>query len=208
MAEFFIFFRNRFSQKTSLLQNDWELESFSPHIKTLTSPFLLVGDTKEQLRNWKKNPSHSFEENFYRCDSFQKTLKKLERLRLDALVPIPQKKLRSLTLGGGPALRLSALLSPYLKIPIRDHLQEKRKNSPSQAKQRSFHRYLNPKEFTWTGESLVGRKILLIDDFWTSGQTLRSAARTLHLEGSDEIHGYVLGFKPFQRQEELPQKSS
>jgi hypothetical protein len=79
---------------------------------------------------------------------------------------------------------------------------------PSQAQMRGADRYRKPSSFVRVsrreGIPFPKSPYLLVDDFLTSGSTLRRALHALRLGGSDELspftdtefHAFVLGFRP------------
>ena len=42
--------------------------------------------------------------------------------------------------------------------------------------------------FWWTGKELSGRNVLLVDDIYTTGNTIDSAARSLKKAGAEKVY--------------------
>ena len=64
---------------------------------------------------------------------------------------------------------------------------------PPQATLNESERQKNIKSaFTWTGKSLNGRTIILIDDVITTGATLNEAALVLKMAGAHKVYALVL----------------
>jgi len=47
-------------------------------------------------------------------------------------------------------------------------------------------------------DAVVGRRLLVVDDVFTEGSTLREVARALVLAGADEVAGLTLARQPWQ----------
>ncbi len=60
-----------------------------------------------------------------------------------------------------------------------------------QAELDSWQRLSSQLDFEWTGAIRAPRSVILIDDFVTTGHTLREAARALKLSGVRQV--YVVG---------------
>ena len=67
-------------------------------------------------------------------------------------------------------------------------------------------RLSNPIEFDQTEnlEDQRGGNIILVDDFITTGHTVRAAAKTLKLSGALSVHVFALGVRPLQCGEQRP----
>lgn len=163
----------------------------------LFSPYLLIGETQRRLRDWKKRPSRGFEENIKQDQNFKEVIESIREHQFKALLPIPQKFERSLHLAGGPANRIAHILRQELQIPIVSGLISLHSNDLPQGKRMGIHRYSNRREYGWNRDYPVPKKILIVDDFWTSGQTIRSASRSLRRDGCDFVGAFVLGLRPF-----------
>jgi competence protein ComFC len=66
-------------------------------------------------------------------------------------------------------------------------------NNTAQAKLNQAERLaLSAQTFTWRGESLAGRSVLLIDDVISTGRSLSVAAEVLKAVGAEQVWGLVL----------------
>ncbi len=153
------------------------------------------------LRHWKKHPHSVFEnEIFRRAHPVLIQLKNTPpHESWNYIVPIPQRGSRAFFLGGGPARRIAMRLSRFLKIPVVEILEKQNPNTLPQAKKSLQERFESPMEFQVTTDhelDCVGKKILLVDDFMTSGQTIQQAKQALVRAGFDKVGVFVLGHRP------------
>ena len=106
----------------------------------------------------------------------------------DVITYVPLHKIRQKERGYNQSELLAKELSYLLELPLEDLLTKIKNNPPqhsTKASQRgdnvkNAYRIVDPK-------SVEGRKILLIDDIITTGNTLGECARMLRLSGADEI---------------------
>lgn len=158
--------------------------------------FLSVGPAHGILRHWKKSPHARLETGFFGRIEWSR-LRALRDRGLDAIVPVPQAYGRSVMLGGGPARRLAHRLSRALGVPVEETIGIQGNTYHRQAGRSGTERYETPIEFTLKrGTAPAPGRVLLVDDLFTSGRTLRAAVRALRLGGSDRVDGWVLGFRP------------
>lgn len=159
------------------------------------------GVSHKILRHWKKHPHSLFEtEIFRRARPALEKLKSCHRKESwDYLIPIPQKSSRAFLLGGGPARRIAERLARELNIPVADALENRSSDGSSQAKKSLQERFESPLEFgvtTHHGYEFFNKRALLVDDFMTSGQTLKQAKLALVRAGLDDVSIFVLGHRP------------
>lgn len=109
------------------------------------------------------------------------------------IIPIPLSKKRLHWRGFNQAEIIAReFCSHHLNYQLRLDLKRQKHRTP-QANLNEAGRLINIKSaFVWTGQSLNGRTILLIDDVVTTGATLNEAARILKLAGAKEVYALVL----------------
>jgi ComF family protein len=103
------------------------------------------------------------------------------------IVPIPLHAKRLNWRGFNQAELLANYLAEKFQIDLVPNLA-RIKNNPPQAKLTEEKRRINISGcFSWIGESLSGKKIILIDDVATTGSTLDEAARVLKIAGAAKV---------------------
>lgn len=137
-------------------------------------------------------------------------IKFIKEAKLQALIPMPQRFERSWRLRGSATHALANWLYQNTGIPVLHPLEIHKRHSISrQAQLSGFNRISNSLCYSVNFNVLdqTPNRILLIDDFMTSGHTLRNGARTLHLAGQGgvlrnlgsssrfEIHCLCLGIR-------------
>ncbi len=184
---------------------------------SVTAAYLSIGPGAHVLKSWKKAPSPSLTR-FLR-QSVKEKIARFDRPLL--IVPVPQSGARRWVLNGGSALRLCEIILEIRREP-RDRLVDLLELSVDrdlepQALKKGGQRYsrrsaIQPKEIPhsaqWAphvGPTETGADILLVDDFLTSGSTLRSATGAVRRQLNDLDRGcfrrrrvdvFVLGFRP------------
>ena len=110
------------------------------------------------------------------------------------LVPIPLHKKKLKSRGFNQASEIAKELSKNLAIPFSDNVLIKIKPTPAQVELKKEERIKNIKgTFSCSKLDLVkGKKILLVDDVFTTGATLEEAGRALRRAGASEVWGVVV----------------
>jgi len=108
------------------------------------------------------------------------------------IVPIPLHKRRQRERGFNQAEEIGKQLSPLLKIPIKTDILLRRKNTKPQVKLKKEERRKNIKDAFIINpkidiSSLKDKKIILLDDVFTSGSTMEEAAKVLRDRGIKQI---------------------
>jgi ComF family protein len=110
------------------------------------------------------------------------------------LIPIPLSKRRLRWRGFNQAEELAKELSKYLKIPLISNCLIKTRETLPQVELSEKERKENIKEAFYLRDQnkISGKKILLIDDVYTTGSTMEEAARVLKKAGAKEVWGIVV----------------
>lgn len=154
--------------------------------------YLSIGPGHAVLKAWKKIGGPLFDRIVLIPDAEASA-----RWPLGATIcPMPQGLRRSWALGRSPAERLAIRIAELRGGRIdRGLVALPRLQGTLRQAERSLEgRIADPPRFRHPGR-LAG-PVLLVDDFLTSGRTLRSAVRALALAGAGEVHAFVLGVRP------------
>ncbi|MCV9884684.1 ComF family protein [Metabacillus halosaccharovorans] len=108
-------------------------------------------------------------------------------IKLDATIPIPLSPERLYERGFNQA----KLLADFLPLPQLDILE--RTHHEKQSKKSRQERLTSSNVFSISDRSIIeGKNILLIDDIYTTGTTLRHAAKRLKDFGATSIYSLTL----------------
>ena len=107
------------------------------------------------------------------------------------LVPIPLSKGKLKERGFNQAEEIAKNLSNFLKIPLCNCLV-KIKETPSQVDLSEKERRENIKRVFEIEEEAKDKRILLVDDVYTTGTTMNEAAKVLKEAGAKEVWGVVI----------------
>ena len=111
-----------------------------------------------------------------------------EKERPDALVPVPLYRLRHRERGFNQAQELARTLARHARLPVCDAL-ERVKATRVQASLRRSERLRNQQgAFALKrGFDVAGRKLLIIDDVFTTGATINACAQVLRKSGASRV---------------------
>ncbi len=122
------------------------------------------------------------------------SINKLENFADFILIPIPShiKKLKQR--GFNPAQEIGKEISKILKIPLLDGVLTKTKPTIAQVELTKGERLKNIKGVfsCQNPESVAGKKIILIDDVFTTGATMEECAAELKKARAKEVWGMVV----------------
>ncbi len=167
-------------------------------IRSYSARYLLIGQGFRVLKRWKTHPGRAFDRRVLGRD-LARPLRESAGMRLASgeatVVAIPQDPRRSRILGGNPAERIALALSEGTGLKVQNLLQLPQLRTGSrQAEKTAGERLESPINFVATGP--CPKRIILVDDFMTTGHTLRSAATALARAGTREVDVFCLGFRP------------
>ena len=112
-----------------------------------------------------------------------------EQLSADYIIPVPLHKKRMRIRGFNQAEKIASYLSEYTNIPIIDCVKRNRNTKRLYALNK-FQRekeLKNAFEVKDGSEEIIGKKIILVDDIFTTGTTVNEISKKLKIYGVDEI---------------------
>ena len=127
------------------------------------------------------------------CDHFQ-LLEALPVFLNFVLIPIPLEKRKLRRRGFNQAKEIAKRLSRFLNLPLLDDVLIKKRATPSQVELTAEERRQNPLGvFGCQNEQKIREKnILLVDDIYTTGSTMKEVARLLKKSGAKKVIGIVI----------------
>lgn len=113
----------------------------------------------------------------------------LQRWNIQTIIPIPLSKKRRRQRGFNQAEVVANHLGKLLNIPVDSrHLARVRDTSPQKKLDPAKRRENIKKAFVWRGNSQIKGPVLLVDDIYTTGNTIDSAARVLKRAGAGKVY--------------------
>lgn len=107
--------------------------------------------------------------------------------KVDAVTWIPVSRRRRWRRGYDQAKLLAAALAKALDKPLVSTLHKKKHNRPQSSLTTSEARRANVLGVYGAGNAVAGKRLLLVDDIWTTGATATEAGRTLLVAGAEAI---------------------
>lgn len=110
------------------------------------------------------------------------------------LTPVPLEKRRLRWRGFNQAEEIAKKLSEFLEIPLVNDILIKKRETLPQVKLSNEERKENVSKafYCRNQEKIKGKNILLVDDIYTTGSTMREAAKVLKTSGAKKIIGIVI----------------
>lgn len=173
----------------------WRTPPTWQRLQSVSARYLLVGPGYSVLKRWKTGSGSALDHLVLRSNPMQDSAWKKHEVTV--LVPMPQSWTRSWMLGNRPSLKISRWLERESRIPVLDALAPS--EQPIRQAELSLQERLGNRIFFPPGPEssrIAGNRALLVDDFITSGRSIRAAAEALHRLGATEVHAFALGFRP------------
>lgn len=112
----------------------------------------------------------------------------LKQWQPDLIVPVPVHKEKLRMRGFNQSAYLAEQLSRYTGIPADMGLVEKVRKTKSQKKLNAFQRRKNLEAAFRVNRSVKGKRILVVDDVYTTGSTVDAMAVCLRKKGAEKVY--------------------
>jgi predicted amidophosphoribosyltransferase len=172
-------------------------------IHSFSARYLMIGNGYGVLKKWKIRGGTLFNRQI--LEAPPPLITKWKNFSPQRIVPIPQSFGRAWKMRGSRTEQIALWLEKELQVPYGNTLSlkiESRKNSDlqdgtsHQAQLGLKGRMLNRFHYESQPTSLRGvRRVILVDDFMTTGRTLRQAALALLNAGVEHVHCFCLGLR-------------
>lgn len=176
-------------------------------IDSYSACYLLLSECYRILKKWKTRRGLLFDQQVLESQIIHRRIESLtQKTGAHAVIPVPQNIRRSWQLSGSPADAIAVQLGRQLRVPVMRSLLPAQKARFRQAELSAEQRLKNMIRFELNLKERPARgsTVILVDDFMTTGHTLRRAAYALKLTGVGRIHAFCLGFRPsFSQNAEL-----
>ncbi len=164
-------------------------------IRSFSARYLLIGPGYRVLRRWKTRHGPLFDRWVLNSDAAIRA--SWADARPDLIAPMPQSWTRAWRLGGSPAAKIADWVGREMRVPVAAGLLSSRpRQGKRQAELGREARLQSRIEFSADSMAFHGKRVLLVDDFMTTGRTLKAAAAALAATGAAEVHAFCLGIRP------------
>lgn len=114
--------------------------------------------------------------------------------KVDLVIPVPIHHKRMVERGFNQSAELARIFCKRVSLPLQSGVLYKSRETRHQVDLPHDLRAINVAGAfsVRRADAITGRKVLLIDDVFTTGSTLNEAARTLRSAGAGAVYGYTL----------------
>lgn len=160
------------------------------HKKAYYSKLIYIYKYKDIIR--KKIIAFKFNNKTYLCRCFAENIvRKLVKLeeKFDIIIPVPIHWKRLRKRGYNQSYLVAKEVSKKLKVNLENKVLMKKKNTAPQSSLKRKERKSNTSSAysVQKKEKIIGKKILLIDDIFTTGATVNECSKELKYAGAKEI---------------------
>lgn len=128
---------------------------------------------------------------FYAEEAVKRCGELLLRMQADALVPVPVHPKRRRMRGFNQAELLAEKMGEALSLPVWNEVLYRSRNTEPQ-KELSPAERLKNLEQAFAAKPVLGKRLILIDDIYTTGSTMEACSRVLKRAGAETIYFFAL----------------
>lgn len=161
-------------------------------IKAVFSEFLYEGAIKESVKSFKFSGQRQFGVLFGRILG-EKFKDNIALKDCNMIVPVPLHPNRQMERGYNQAEILAEEISHIMGVPIANDVLFRIKDTKRQSTLKGLARIENVRDaFYAHPDSVRDKKIILVDDICTMGETLKACANALKIAGVKEVYAITL----------------
>lgn len=133
---------------------------------------------------------------YYGREAVRRRGDELRRMQIDAIVPVPVHPSRKRKRGYNQATVLAEVMGAELGVPVYEAALYRRKKTAASKELNAAERLKNLMSAFYAGPiSQDLRRVLLVDDIFTTGATMESCTRTLLAAGVEEVYCFALAIR-------------
>lgn len=133
---------------------------------------------------------------YYGREAVRRRGDELRRMQIDAIVPVPVHPSRKRKRGYNQATVLAEVMGAELGLPVYEAALCRRKKTAASKELNAAERLKNLMSAFYAGPIPQDlRRVLLVDDIFTTGATMESCTRTLLAAGVEEVYCFALAIR-------------
>ena len=133
---------------------------------------------------------------YYGREAVHRRGDELRRMQIDAIVPVPVHPSRKRKRGYNQATVLAEVMGAELGVPVYEAALCRRKKTAASKELNAAERLKNLMSAFYAGPIPQDlRRVLLVDDIFTTGATMESCTRTLLAAGVEEVYCFALAIR-------------
>ena len=133
---------------------------------------------------------------YYGREAVRRRGDELRRMQIDAIVPVPVHPSRQRKRGYNQATVLAEVMGAELGRPVYEAALYRRKKTAASKELNAAERLKNLMSAFYAGPIPQDlRRVLLVDDIFTTGATMESCTRTLLAAGVEEVYCFALAIR-------------
>lgn len=157
------------------------------HIDFVLSPFCYTKGVKRIVREMKFNHKPMLAKTVGAFMA-ERLVAVCDLSEIDVVIPVPMTRKKECLRGYNPAKLLAREVAKRCNLPLEDKKLRKIRETKVQSKiQSDEKRMLNVRDAFSCKEELEGMSVLLVDDIYTSGHTVKNCAKALKVAGVRRI---------------------
>ena len=154
----------------------------------LIAPLYYNGKTRKLIKNLK------FYGEFKSAEVLYEIFKSLPEetphlLDFDMVIPVPLSRQRDNERGYNQAELIAKSIADVLCLPLYANALKKIRNTDRQSNMSKIERLTNIKDAFSVNDNVTQKRIILVDDIYTTGNTLNVCAKELIKNGAEEVVG-------------------